>query len=248
MQAMSEHVFELEMRGYNRDEVNTYIREMEEEFDQKLNRAEAKNREAEKRTEELTRRLEKKERQKEQLENEIETKYRTYIDNYDKIAALVYESQLKAEKTLKEAEEQKAEILRSAEKEAGERLAEAKAEEERIREESERILSEAKERERRILTEADAEAKRRVDAVSDTVEAGLADGRTRYSDMRVQIEGLLSLLDEAQKRFEDGCGHARDTFENMPESIDAFADDGSDFDEDEPLQDDDFDSFDPETL
>ena len=233
---MDERDFEIELRGYNKEEVNAYITELEAEYKQKLGRIEAKNREAEKQIEELSRRIEKKERQKEELEHEIETKYKTYIDNYDKIAGLVYESQLKADKIIAEANEKKEQILKDAHDEEARILASAQ-----------QVLDDAKAQERLMLDDADLEAKRRVNAVSETVDRGMADGRTRYADIRVQIKGLMDLLEEAKERFARGYEETQDIFAKMPEGIEKFMEDESDFDEDEP--DDDYeDTFSEEDL
>ena len=228
--------FEIELRGYNKDEVDTYISELETEYSQKLSRIEAKSREMEKQTEDLKRRPDKKERQKEQLEREIETKYRTYIDNYDKIAGLVYESQLKADRIIAEANSERDAILQAAHEE-----------EQRILAEANRVLEDAKTQEKLMLDDADVEAKRRVDAVAGTVDRALADGRTRYADIQVQIRGLIETLEEAQRRFEKGCAETQKIFDLMPETIDRFTDEESDFDEDDP--DEEYqDSLDPESL
>ncbi|MBQ6470043.1 MAG: hypothetical protein IJJ50_08355 [Lachnospiraceae bacterium] len=232
---MDERDFEIELRGYNKEEVNMYINELEAEYKQKLGRLEAKSREADKQIDDLSRRIEKKERQKEELEQEIETKYKTYIDHYDKIAGLVYEAQLKADKILEEAN------LR-----AGEILADAHVKEQQILSQAQTVLDEAKAQEKMILDDADAEAKRRVEAVQDTVETGMADGRTRFADIRVQIRGMIDLLEEAQSRFAKGCADAHSVFDAMPEDIGQYGD-GEFFDEDDP-DDADFNEIDPETL
>ncbi len=233
---MDERDFEIELRGYNKEEVNMYINELEAEYKQKLSRLEAKTREADKQIEELNRRVEKKERQKEELEHEIETKYKTYIDNYDKIAGLVYESQLKADKILAEANQRKEEILADAHEREAQILAQAQ-----------QVLDDARAQETVILADADTEAKRRVDAVRETVDAGMADGRTRYSDIRVQIQGLIDLMNEAKERFDKGYTDATAIFEKMPEGIESFSQDGGDFDEDEP-DEPDFDDIAEEDL
>ncbi len=233
---MEERDFEIELRGYNKEEVNMYISELESEYKQKLSRLEAKTREAEKQIEELNRRIEKKERQKEELEHEIETKYKTYIENYDKIAGLVYESQLKADKILAEANQRRDEILADAEEQKKQILAQAQ-----------QVLDDAKTQEKLLLDDADVEAKRRVNAVRETVDAGMADGRTRYADIQVQIRGLIDLLDEARSRFTKGYEDAHAIFDQMPASIERFAGDSGDYDEDEP-DDADFDDINPEDL
>ena len=231
---MDERDFEIELRGYNKEEVNMYITELEAEYKQKLSRLEARNRESEKQVDELTRRVEKKERQKEELEHEIETKYKTYIDHYDKIAGLVYESQLKADQILADANQRAEEILKDAHAKEAQILADAQ-----------KVMDDAKTQERLILSDADNEAKRRVSAVQGTVDAGLADGRTRFADIRVQIKGMIDLLEDARSRFEKGCADARSVFETMPEDIAAYGEE--DFDEDDP-DDADFDELDPENM
>ena len=177
---MIEKSFEIELRGFNKEEVSAYIRELQEDYERKLGRAEEENRLLASQVEELKQRVEFKEQQRAQLEKDIETKYKTYIDNYDKIAGLVYESQLK----------------------------------------SDEILKEAHENEDRILREADLEAKRRVEAVHSEVEQAMADGQTRYRDVRAQIRELVETLSEAQKKFEKGAAEVHEILDGMAGEID----------------------------
>ena len=104
---MEELRFETEFKGYDKEEVEQYIRAKEGEYAVAMRRLEEKNKELEKK-------LAQKEQEYAELEEKIETKYKSYVDNYDKIAGLVFESQVKADEILKEAHEKEAQILADA--------------------------------------------------------------------------------------------------------------------------------------
>ena len=177
---MSEfQAFTTEIKGFNREEVADYIKRQQEDYDNKVAALDEQNRMQAKMIDELKRRIEQKEEQKMRLEDEIETKYKKYIDNYDKIASLVYDAEVK----------------------------------------SEQILAEAHEKEKKILMDADIEAKRRVDSVTEDVEAKIADGKKRYKDIQAQINALNETMNEAQKRFVAGYKSVHEIVAGMPESI-----------------------------
>ena len=60
---------------------------------------EAKIEEKEQEIEKLNRKIREREDKIEELEKNIHEKYQSYIDNYDSISGLVFEAQVKAEKT-----------------------------------------------------------------------------------------------------------------------------------------------------
>ena len=177
---MSEfQAFTTEIKGFNRDEVADYIKRQQEDYDNKVAALDEQNRLQAQMIDELKRRVEQKEEQKLRLEDEIETKYKKYIDNYNKIASLVYDAEVKAEQ----------------------------------------ILADAHEKEKKILMDADIEAKRRVDSVTEDVEAKIADGKKRYKDIQAQINALNETMNEAQKRFVAGYKSVHEIVSGMPESI-----------------------------
>ena len=120
---MSEYqAFTTEIKGYNREEVADYLRKQQEDFEAKIAAMEEKNRIQAKQIEDLKRRIEQKEEQRERLENEIETKYKKYIENYDKIASLVYDAEVKSDQILAEAYDKEKKILSDADMEAKRRV------------------------------------------------------------------------------------------------------------------------------
>ena len=177
---MSEfQAFTTEIKGFNKDEVADYIRKLQQDCDNKVSALDEKNRVQAQMIEELKRRIELKEEQRMRLESDIETKYKKYIENYDKIASLVYDAEVKAEE----------------------------------------ILAEAHEKEKKILMDADIEAKRRVDSVTDDVEAKIADGKRRYKNIQNEINALNETMNEAQKRFVTAYKSVHEVLADMPDSI-----------------------------
>ena len=115
---MSELRFETEFKGYDKEEVEAYLRQIEDDHAVTIRRAEEKLKEKDRLIEELRKRVDE---EKEKL-RATEEKYKGYAENYDKIAGLVYESQVKADAILREAHEKEAVILEEAEREARRRV------------------------------------------------------------------------------------------------------------------------------
>lgn len=151
------------VKGFDKDEVLAYVQKVEgdayakdAEYSQALKEKEA-------RIEELKKRITLKDEQKERLENEIEQKYKKYIDNYDSIARLVYEAQIKADEIINEAKVKAEEILAEAERtasmredeamnEINEKLAEGKKKYIAVQEEMNEIVELINQAQRRFMT------------------------------------------------------------------------------------------------
>ena len=183
--------FETELRGFNKEEVISFIEELESENRQKLQALAEKVKEQEQTIADLRARLELRDQQKAALENDIETKYKTYIENYDKIAALVYEAQIKADTILKEAHEKESAILADADAEAERRVR-------AVREEVEATISDGKMRYRDI--------RKQIAALTQTLDTACI----RFEDESNAV----------RSRFEKGYREVHVIFESMPEGFD----------------------------
>jgi len=126
--------------------------------------------------------LAKKDTQMVQLEKEFSDKYQKYTDHFESISRLLVESQIKADETIDQAEQEK----------------------------------------ERILGEAEAEAARRVDAVQLEIDEKLADGKRRYVEVQQEMNEIVELINQAQKKFMASYKEVHRIVSAMPESLQEF--------------------------
>lgn len=181
------------VKGFDKDEVLAYIQQMEgdtfareTEYNRSLKEKDAK-------IEELKKRISLKDEQKERLENEIELKYKKYIDNYDSIGRLVFDSQVKAEEIVNEAR--------------------AKAED--------------------ILAEAERGAVVREEEVQKEVNEKLAEGKKKYIAVQDELNEIVELINQAQRRFMTSYKEVHEIIKTMPSSLSDMEEDAEDFDEED---------------
>ncbi len=188
---MDDSMFRTVMRGFDKEEVFAYIKQIEADANQKVAQARADVIEKDKQIAELKQRIQSKDARYERLENEIEVKYRTYIDNYEKIGSLVYESQVKGDK-----------IIADAQKEAA------------------RLTAESRSQYDRTVAEADLAARNRLDAVQGEIDARLEDGKRQYAKVQEDMNEIVDLINEVQKRFMVAYKEIHEVVQRMPASFD----------------------------
>ena len=188
---MDDQMFRTVMRGFDKEEVFAYIKQIEADANQKVAQARADVTEKEKQIAELKQRIQSKDAKYERLENEVEVKYRTYIDNYEKIGSLVYESQVKGDK-----------IIADAQKEAA------------------RLTAESRSQYDRTMAEADLAAKTRLDAVQGEIDARLTEGKKQYAKVQEDMNEIVDLINEVQKRFMRAYKEIHEVMQRMPASFD----------------------------
>ena len=188
---MDDQMFRTVMRGFDKEEVFAYIKQIEADANQKVAQARADVTEKDKQIAELKQRIQSKDARYERLENEVEVKYRTYIDNYEKIGSLVYESQVKGDK-----------IIADAQKEAA------------------RLTAESRSQYDRTMAEADLAAKTRLDAVQGEIDARLTEGKKQYAKVQEDMNEIVDLINEVQKRFMRAYKEIHEVMQRMPASFD----------------------------
>jgi cell division septum initiation protein DivIVA len=188
---MDDQMFRTVMRGFDKEEVFAYIKQVEADANQKVAQARADVIEKDKQIADLKQRIQSKDARYERLENEIEVKYRTYIDNYEKIGSLVYESQVKGDK-----------IIAEAQKEAA------------------RLTAESRSQYDRTMAEADLAARTRLDAVQGEIDARLAEGKSQYAKVQEDMNEIVDLINEVQKRFMRAYKEIHEVIQRMPASFD----------------------------
>lgn len=190
-------------KGFDKDEVLAYIQKMEEEGYAKDAEYNKAMKAKDAKIEELKKRITLKEEQKERLENEIEQKYRKYIDNYDRIGRLVFEAELKADTILEDAQQKADAILEDAQQKAEE-----------------------------ILVNAESSANVRSTEAEKEINEKLAEGKKKYLAVQEEMNGIVELINQAQKRFMASYKDVHKIIQSMPESLQDMDDATDDFDED----------------
>lgn len=182
--------FKQVLRGFDKDEVISCLQKMEDEHKTAVAELARAAGEKEKELEDLRSRLARRTEKCEQLENEIETKYKKYIENYDKIGSLIYDAQIRADEIIAEAEEKAKKIEEDSRAKGG-----------------------------RIIAEADVQARKRIDSVQSEVDAKLADGKRRYMKVQDQMNDILEMINEAQRKFMNSYKEVHEVIQNMPFSL-----------------------------
>ncbi|HCT89827.1 MAG TPA: hypothetical protein DF613_00365 [Lachnospiraceae bacterium] len=171
------------MGGFDKDDVIRQFQELKENQYKEKTRLEKELKDRDEKLAELSKRLKLKEVQRERLEKEISEKYQKYIDNYDSISGLVFDAKVQANQMLEEAIKKRDEILKEADQEANQRL------------------DEAEESSRHQIEEAEREANRRVQEAQREADRILTEGRVKYNALQQQMNEVVDLFGQAQKRF-----------------------------------------------
>lgn len=262
-------MFRTGIRGFEKDEVLEYIRKQESETSAAIAELEGEVRKKDKIIADLRKRLEIKDDQRAQLEEEIRSKYQKYIDNYEQIGALIYESRIRGNQMIEEAQQESDRLLGSARTESETMLTKskndseamlasakdksmtmmnaAKTEAERLlyrarteseemrssaRTESEELRRSAREESDQLLSSADAEAKRRVSSVQGQIDAKLTDGKKKYIAVQDEMNEIVDLFNQMQRRFMQSYKEIHEITQSMPDSLDDI---NVDFDEEDNL-------------
>lgn len=186
------------MGGYDKDDVQMQVQALKEEAYAEKSRLLKEIKEKDNKINELLQRLDAKEQQIEKYKKDISEKYQQYIDNYESIGRLVYESQVRADNMIKEAEKKRNELL-----------AEATVEAER------RVLS--------VQTEIDeklAEGKKKYiavqDEMNDIVEL-INQAQQRFMSSYKEVHRIISSMPESIQELSDEQEEAAQEPEELQE-------------------------------
>lgn len=119
------------MGGYDKEDVQNQFKMLKDAAQAEKNKLNTEIEEKNKVIEEKDALIKEKNEEIEKLKKDISEKYQSYIDNYDTIGKIVYETRIEADKMLKEAQESKSKIISGAEEEAKAKIAKAQTEVER---------------------------------------------------------------------------------------------------------------------
>ena len=113
-----------------------------------------------------------KDRELTELDRTVREKYQSYIDNYETIGSLIYESKIRAKQITRETEEERQKILDDARSEAA-----------------------------RICQEAEGAAQKRLNDVQAEIEDRTAAGRQEFEFVQEELNNALELFSKLQKQF-----------------------------------------------
>lgn len=100
--------------GYDKDDVERQIQKMKDEAQVNKNRLLQMVKQRDQLIQELNSKLEEKDSQLRQKDRDIKEKYQSYIDNYEQIGRLVYESRVRADRMIVDARDESRRIIREA--------------------------------------------------------------------------------------------------------------------------------------
>ena len=126
------------MGGFDKEDVLSQFRRLTDTAEAEKNKLMAQISGLNKTIEAKNEELKAKDAALEKLKKDIEEKYQSYIDNYDTIGKIVYETRIKSEQLLKEAKEEGEKMVSAAEMSAKEKISNAQKEVDRTLSEGKR--------------------------------------------------------------------------------------------------------------
>ncbi len=185
------------MKGFDRDEVLAYIQMTEETNSKAIADLQRQVAEKDQTIADLREKLVQKDEQRAALETEIDTKYKKYVENYEKIGSLVYESQVKGD-----------EMIANAQKEA------------------DRLVAEAQKEADAILQNADAEAAKRTATAEAEVDNTISEGKLKYIAIQDIMNEVMDQLSQAQRKFVTSFKEVHEILQGIPDHLNSRASQG----------------------
>lgn len=192
-----EQSFGTTRKGFDKDEVISYLTDKDRETAERISQFEQAIRDKDHEIAELNARVKRRNAKIDELEGEIENKYKEYVEKYEQIGELVYDSRIRADEILAKANaEAEACTARIAEETAAaDAAAEAKrAEMEQLVAASEAAIGQNEEKSRNIIEAGRAESRKLVAHAKEEAEGIVLSGRKKY------VEILKDADYEAKKR------------------------------------------------
>jgi cell division septum initiation protein DivIVA len=89
---------------------------------------------------------------------------------------------------------------------------------------SDSMQREAEEKCSKMIEEAEAEAKRRVESVQSEIDDKLLEGKKKYLAVQEEMNGIVELINQAQKRFMSSYKEVHQIINSMPTSLNDIED------------------------
>lgn len=158
--------------GYDKEDVDQQFFEIKEAAAEEKNRLSEQLEMKDSQLEELRRIVKKQQTEIDTMKQDIAEKYQSYIDNYDTIGRIIYDSNVQAKKVVDEANQEHDQIIAQAQEKAGQ------------------IIEEA-----RLNATADALREKQ------SLEAQIERCKKDYAIISDKISQLLRKVDDMQKEF-----------------------------------------------
>lgn len=188
------------MGGYDKDDVEKHIQKMKDEAYVNKNRLLQVLKQRDQTIQELTNKLDEKEAQLRQRDRDIKEKYQTYIDNYEQIGRLVYESRVRADRMIIDARDESRRIIQEARNLARRRLEQVQTQIDDKLDEG-RVKHQAIQKELESLLELLKEVRNRCLLSYDNVENLV----TSYTE---QEDPFADIMTELEERFRNPEQHS----------------------------------------
>lgn len=85
--------------------------------------------------------------------------------------------------------------------------------------------NEAQEKCEKMIAEAEEEAKRRVEAVQSEIDDKLLEGKKKYVAVQEEMNGIVELINQAQRRFMSSYKEVHQIISSMPTSLSDIGED-----------------------
>ena len=85
--------------------------------------------------------------------------------------------------------------------------------------------NEAREKCEKMIAEAEEEAKRRVEAVQSEIDDKLLEGKKKYVAVQEEMNGIVELINQAQRRFMSSYKEVHQIISSMPTSLSDIGED-----------------------
>ena len=90
---------------------------------------------------------------------------------------------------------------------------------------AEGMENEAREKCEKMIAEAEEEAKRRVEAVQSEIDDKLLEGKKKYVAVQEEMNGIVELINQAQRRFMSSYKEVHQIISSMPTSLSDIGED-----------------------
>lgn len=185
--------------GYDKDVVERHIQKMKDEAYVNKNRLLQILKQRDQTIQELNEKLDEKDSQLRQKDRDIKEKYQAYIDNYEQIGRLVYESRVRADRMIIDAREESRRIIQEARNLAKRRLDQVQEQIDDKLEEG-RVKHQAIQKELDGLLELLKEVRKRCMTSYDNVEFlvnSYTEQEDPFADILAELEGKPALSESA---------------------------------------------------
>ena len=206
------------MGGFDKEDVLERFQKQKDKAAEEKNRLLEELKNKEQKIQELTLCLEEKEQEVKKLEKDIKEKYQSYIDNYETIGRLIFDSEVRSQKIIGDAEGKSRKIVDDAEQKSQEIIGNA-------RDQSKEIVGGAEKEKEVILEKAREAAHECLEAVQTKVDEKLTEGKKRYMAVQEELNDIVELLNQVQRRFMQSYKAVHTIISSTPESLQDLSED-----------------------